>query len=265
MMPSQELYQLTVREAARLVAERDVSALDLTEAVLARLEETEPALHAYATVMADEARQAARSVDAQDGPRGALAGVPIALKDLYDVTGVRTGGGSPSRDDHVAAADSFVTSRLREAGAVIIGKTVTHEFAFGVTSPPARCAWDPARTPGGSSGGSGAAVAAGSAIAALGTDTGASIRLPAALNGITGLKPTYGRVSRAGVIPLAWSCDHAGPLAKTVEDAAIVLQVIAGHDATDPGSAREPVPDFSDDIDAGLTGLRIGIPKNYFF
>src|SRR5438270_810506 len=135
------LFRLTLREAARLVAERELTAVELTESVLARIEETEPLLHAFTTVMAEEAREAAYAIDARDGERGALAGVPIALKDLYDVEGIRTGGGSRSRDGHIASIDSTVTHRLREAGAIIVGKTVTHELAFGVTSPPARCAW----------------------------------------------------------------------------------------------------------------------------
>jgi Asp-tRNA(Asn)/Glu-tRNA(Gln) amidotransferase A subunit family amidase len=152
-----------------------------------------------------------------------------------------------------------------EAGAVVVGKTVTHEFAFGVTSPPARCAWDIDCVPGGSSGGSGTAVAADACLAALGTDTGCSVRNPASLNGICGLKPTFGRVSKRGVTPVSWSCDHVGPLAKSVEDCGIVLAAIAGYDPLDRTTADVPVGDYLGDLRRGLKGLRIGVPRNYFF
>ncbi len=267
MMPfsSSALCELTLAQAVNLLREREISALELIESTLDRIDQIQPTFQPFTAVFGDQALESARQVDALKRDRPPLAGIPIALKDLYDVAGERTGGGSRSREGHIAAADAEVTRRLRAAGAIIIGKTVTHEFAFGVTSPPARCAWDASRTPGGSSGGSGCAVAIGACSAALGTDTGCSVRLPASLNGIVGFKPTYGRVSRTGVIPLSWSCDHAGPLTKTVEDCAHLLGIIAGHDPADLGSAREPVPDFSDGLDAGLDGLRIGVPTNYFF
>ena len=259
------LYELTLSGAADLLTKREISAFELTESILGRIDEIQPRFQPFTAVFKDSALESARQVDALEGDRPPLAGIPIALKDLYDVAGEPTRGGSCSREDHVAAVDAETTRRLRQAGAIIVGKTVTAEFAFGVTSPPTRCAWDPTRTPGGSSGGSGCAVALDATIAALGTDTGCSIRLPAALNGIVGLKPTYGRVSRTGVIPLSWSCDHTGPLTKSVEDAARLLGIMAGHDPADPGSARERVPDFTVDLDAGLDGLRIGVPTNYFF
>ncbi len=260
--------ELTVGEALRAIADGSLSAEGLTRDVLARIDEVQPRLHPFVTVAAGEALRDARRVDAARarGRRvGPLGGIPIALKDLIDLRGVPTGAGSPGRIGHIAARDATVAARLRAAGAVIIGKTVTHQWAFGVTSPPARCAWDPSRIPGGSSGGSAVAVASGACLAALGTDTGCSIRNPAALNGVVGLKPTYGRVSRSGVVPLSWSSDHVGPITRTVADCARVLQVIAGRDARDPTSARQRVPDFSACLNSEMKGIRLGIPRNYFF
>jgi aspartyl-tRNA(Asn)/glutamyl-tRNA(Gln) amidotransferase subunit A len=258
------LCMLTVKQAATQLARREISAVELTESVLERIEETQPRLEAYASVTADEALAAARAADARE-PSDPLHAIPVALKDLFDVAGVPTKAGSRSREAFVPVEDAAATARLRSAGAIITGKTVTHEFAFGVTSPPTRCPWNTGCIPGGSSGGSGAAVAADACLAALGTDTGCSIRVPAAINGVVGLKPTYGRVSRRGVVPLSWSCDHAGPIAKTVEDCALVLNAIAGHDPRDPTSAREGAPDFTAELERGLDGLRIGIPRKYFF
>lgn len=262
------LCRLTVSEASERLRRREIAAVELTRSVLERIEETQPQLQAYVTVMEEEALETARQADAEltaGTYRGPLHGIPVALKDLFETAGVPTRCGSRVRENFVPAQDAEATARLKEAGAIIIGKTVTHEFAFGATSPPARCAWDPTRIAGGSSGGSGAAVAADACLAALGTDTGCSIRFPAALNGVVGLKPTYGRVSKRGVMPLSWSCDHVGPLTKTVEDCALVLTAIAGRDPRDPTTADLAVPDFRNGLDRGLRGLRIGVPRTYFF
>ncbi len=227
------VYDLTIREAGVKLRSGTLSPVELTEAVLARIAATEPVLHAYVQVLAEEAMGAAREAEAElraGRDRGPLHGIPIAIKDILDVAGVPTRCGSHVRADARAAnADAEAVARLRAAGAVIVGKTVTHEFAGGVLSPPARNPWDPGRIPGGSSGGSGAAVAAGSCLAALGTDTAGSIRIPAALCGVVGLKPTTGQVSTRGVFPLSWSLDTVGPLAKTVDDAMLVLNAILGE------------------------------------
>jgi aspartyl-tRNA(Asn)/glutamyl-tRNA(Gln) amidotransferase subunit A len=221
----------------------------------------EPFIHAYVLVGADKGGVAARRADAELGAghdRGPLHGIPLAIKDILDVAGTPTRCGSRVRDDAPpAATDAETVARLRAAGAVIDGKTVTHEFAGGVLSPPARNPWDPARIPGGSSGGSGAAVAAGSCLAALGTDTAGSIRIPAAFNGVVGFKPTTWLVSTDGCFPLSWSLDTVGPLAKTVDDAMLVLRAIGGD--PDGGAAGTIVA--ADD----LRGVRLGVARPYFF
>ena len=222
---------------------------------------------AYVTVTADGARAAAARAEreiATGGPRGPLHGIPMALKDLIDAAGLPTTASSRVRAGHVAERDSRVAERLGAAGAVLLGKTHTHEFAYGLTTPQTTNAWDRDRVAGGSSGGSAVAVAAGAATFALGTDTGGSIRVPAALNGVVGLKPTYGLVPRTGVTSLSWSLDHVGPLTRTVQDAALVLAATAGHDPRDPASVTGPAPDHfwqGDD----LRGLRIGVPRNHYF
>jgi aspartyl-tRNA(Asn)/glutamyl-tRNA(Gln) amidotransferase subunit A len=239
--------------------------------MLERIQRLDPKLTSYITVTAESALEDARRAEQQavtGANRGPLHGVPVALKDLFDTTGVKTTAGAKILADRVPATDATVTRKLREAGAILLGKLNMHEFAFGVTTDnphfgTCRNPWDTKCIPGGSSGGSGAAIAAGLCYAALGSDTGGSIRIPASLCGITGLKPTYGRVSRTGVLPLAWSLDHAGPMTRTAEDAALVLQVIAGHDPTDPGSADVPVPDYT--AERPVRGLRIGLPRRYFF
>src|SRR5262245_14846512 len=236
------LHELTASEAASLVRRRKVSSLELVEALLARIERIEPALRSFVTVDADGARSAAKAADAplQAGQEtGALHGVPFAAKDIYDAEGLPTTAGYPPLASHVARADAFTVARMKAAGAVLIGKTVTTQFAAGDPSPT-RNPWRADRTPGGSSSGSAAAVAARLAPVARGTQTGGSILRPAAYNGVVGLKPTYGRVSRRGIVPLAWTLDHAGPIARSVEDAALVLGVLAGHDPLDPRSLQEP-------------------------
>ncbi|MGO4757273.1 amidase, partial [Streptomyces sp. 2MCAF27] len=198
--------------------------------------------------------------------RGPLHGIPMGLKDLIDVAGTATSAGSRVRADHRAQADSTVAARLSAAGAVLVGKTHTHEFAYGLTTPQTHNAWDPDRVAGGSSGGSAVAVASGTATFALGTDTGGSIRVPAALNGVVGLKPTYGLVSRHGVTSLSWSLDHVGPITRTVEDAALVLTALAGHDPRDPASlTTPPAMDYRPAAGTDLRGLRVGVPRTYYF
>ena len=254
--------------AARLIARRDLSPDELISSVLERIDRINPHLKAYVSVFHEEAlaeaRQATDEIVAH-GPRSPLHGIPVAIKDLYDVRGKPTLAGSRVREGHVAGPDSEVVSRLRRAGAIIVGKTVTHEFASGVTSPPARNPWNLNCVPGGSSGGSGAAVAADLCMAATGTDTAGSIRIPASVNGVVGLKPTFGRISKRGIVPLAWSLDHAGPLVKTVFDAALVLNATAGYDSADPSSSDEPVPDYTSAVDSGVAGLRVAVVQNWYF
>ncbi|MEX0683638.1 MAG: amidase [Dehalococcoidia bacterium] len=267
-----DLHWLTIAEAAPLIERCKLSPVDLVEACLARIHALEPRLNAFITVLDEpalaQARVAAEEI-ARDQHRGPLHGVPVALKDIFAVAGVPMTAGSRIMRDHVADADSAVTERLHAAGAVIIGKLNLHEFALGATGinphyGPARNPWDTERITGGSSSGSGAAVGAGECFAAMGTDTGGSIRIPASLCGVVGLKPTFGRVSRRDILPLSWSLDHAGPLTRSVQDAAIVLQAIVGYDPGDPGSSRVPVPDYQANLRDGIRGLRIGVPDRFF-
>ena len=266
-MASQDLPFLTLAEAGREIAAKRLSPVELTQALLKSVYALNPTLNAYITITAESALQEAREAEAEIARgeyRGPLHGVPIALKDLYTMAGVRTTGGSKILSDWVPEEDCTVVSKLKEAGAVFLGKLNMHEFAYGISNVnphygPARNPWDPERITGGSSGGSGAATAAGMCIASLGSDTGGSIRIPACLCGIVGLKPTYGRVSRHGVLPLAWSLDHAGPMTRTAEDAALLLSLIAGHDPQDPSSLDVPVTDYTQELNRGVRGLRIGV------
>ena len=268
--PDRQPYDLTIAEAAAALRDGSLSALALTESVLARIEETEPALNAYMLVTADLAREQAARADeelASGLDRGPLHGIPFALKDLFDTAGIVTTGGSDFLRDRVPEQDAFVVAKLHEAGIALTGKLGMHEFAFGTTSDNAhfgavRNPWNPDYTPGGSSGGSGAAAAAGSALGTLGSDTGGSIRMPAAICGVAGLKPTRGLVSRSGVVPLSHTLDHAGPLTKTVEDSALILNAIAGYDPTDSQSVERPPEDFTRELGRDLAGLRLGVPRN---
>jgi aspartyl-tRNA(Asn)/glutamyl-tRNA(Gln) amidotransferase subunit A len=263
----------SISELAQGLRRREISSVEITRACLERIEKLNPALNAFITVMTESALADARRAEAEivrGEWRGPLHGVPVALKDLIDVAGVRTTAASALLKDNVSRRDAEVVRRLRQAGAVIIGKNNLHEFAYGGSSlvshfGDARNPWDLGRIAGGSSGGSAAAVTAGLAFAAIGTDTAGSIREPAALCGCVGLKPTYGRVSSRGVIPLSRSLDHVGPLAATVEDAAIVLQAIAGYDADDIGSVDVPVADYLSGLREGAKGMRVGVPREYFF
>jgi aspartyl-tRNA(Asn)/glutamyl-tRNA(Gln) amidotransferase subunit A len=240
----------------------------LTERTLERIALIDPHLRAYVEVLAEAARASAKEADDEIGSgryRGPLHGIPIAIKALYDVKGVRTTSCSKVRSDYVANADSTVVQKLKDAGAVILGIVTTHEFAFGFDSVPTRNAWNTDHIPSGSSGGTGAAVAAGICFAGTGTDTGGSIRAPAAVNGIAGIRPSYGRVSKAGVTVLRWSLDHAGPMAKTVRDLAILLGIISGVDPNDPHTKDVAVPDYTRALAGDVKGMRVGLPTNYFF
>lgn len=249
-----------------------VTAEALARSALERVAAMDGELHAFITVTEARALADARRADAEleaGIDRGPMHGIPYALKDIYDTAGIRTTCHSKLREEIVPAEDSIVAERLAAAGGVLLGKLATHEFAIGGPSfdlpfPPARNPWHKEHITGGSSSGSGAAVAAGMTRIALGSDTGGSIRGPAAYCGVAGLKPTYGRVSRRGVFPLSYTLDHCGPLARSVEDAAICLQAIAGHDPLDPASADVPVPDYLAGLDGGVAGLRVGVPRHFF-
>ena len=267
-----DLPMLTLAEASRLIATRDLSPVELTRACLDRIAAADGVLNSFITVTADLALDQARQAEgeiAHGAQRSPLHGVPYALKDIYDTAGIASTGHSARCRDRVPQEDSTCARKLREAGGVLLGKLATHEFATGGPSwdlpwPPARNPWSVDRFPGGSSSGSGAAVAAGLVPGAMGSDTGGSIRLPAAFCGTAGIKPTYGRVSKRGVLPLSFTLDNAGPLAWTVEDCAILLQVVAGHDPLDPASADCPVPDFRAGLRDGVKGLRIGLVRHWY-
>lgn len=263
-----ELTTLSLRDVAKLIKSREVSPVEVTQACLDRISATEDRLHAFSAVMADsaitEARRAESEITAGNW-KGELHGIPVGIKELYDVAGWPTTSSSRVRENWVAQADSASVAQLRAAGAVMLGKTHTHEFAYGISTPTTRNPWDTTRMPGGSSGGSGASVAAGTTYMSLGSDTGGSIRIPAAVCGTVGLKPTFGRCSRAGVTSLSWSLDHVGPLTRTVADAAVCLNALAGYDARDPGSVDVPAEDYTAALGQDVKGVRIGVPKNYYF
>src|SRR5271154_2112571 len=266
----------TIVELAPRLRRKEVSPVELTRACLDRIEKLNPTLNAFITVTAESALNQASAAEAdilRGEWRGPLHGIPIAVKDLIDVAGVRTTAAS-AVFHHVPAEDAEVVRRMRRAGAVILGKNNLHEFAYGGSSlvsffGDVHNPWNPEHVAGGSSGGSAAAVAAGLCYAAIGTDTAGSIREPAALCGCVGIKPTYGRVSARGVIPLSWSLDHIGPLAATAGDAAVVLQAIAGYDPLDVCSADVPVSDYVsglwDDAGDAAKTLRVGIPRAHFY
>lgn len=263
----------TISELSQRLRRREISPVEITRGCLERIEKLNHTLNAFITVMADSALAEARAADAQIAQgdwRGPLHGVPIALKDLIDTADVRTTAASALFKDRIPTHDAEVVRRLRQAGAVILGKNNLHEFAYGGSSLVSHFGevhnpWDASRIAGGSSGGSAAAVAAGLAYAAIGTDTAGSIREPAGLCGCVGLKPTYGRVSSRGVIPLSPSLDHVGPLAATVMDVAIVLQAIAGYDPDDITSSDAPGLDYVGVLDESAKQLRVGVPRAYFY
>jgi aspartyl-tRNA(Asn)/glutamyl-tRNA(Gln) amidotransferase subunit A len=268
-----DFASLTLKQASDLLRRKAASPVDLTEACLKRIETYNPALNAFITVTKEQALEAARAMALEQRRgkwRGPLHGIPIAVKDNIDTAGVRTTVASELFKDRVPGQDAEVVRRLKEAGAIVLGKTNLHEMAYGGTSAisyfgPVHNPWALDRIPGGSSGGSAAATAASLCFGALGTDTAASVRGPASFCGIVGLKPTYGRVSNRGVVPLSWSMDHVGPLCRTVEDAALMLSVIAGYDPLDPASVDAPVPDYSQAFRMQTSKLRLGIPRRPFF
>jgi aspartyl-tRNA(Asn)/glutamyl-tRNA(Gln) amidotransferase subunit A len=269
---SDEIAYATIRELGARYRSRQLSPVEVTQTLLARIEKLDPALSAFVTLTADRARADARAAEEalRRGDTRPLLGIPVAHKDIYLTRGIRTTGGSALLADWVPDDDATCVRRWQEAGTVLLGKLITHEFAFGLQFPghrfkPARNPWNLDHIPGGSSSGSGAALAAGLVTGATGSDTGGSIRGPASFCGIVGLKPTYGRASRAGVLTLSWTLDHTGPMARTVEDCAYLLQAMAGHDAADPASSRAPVDDYVAALGRDVRGLRIGVPRNYFF
>jgi aspartyl-tRNA(Asn)/glutamyl-tRNA(Gln) amidotransferase subunit A len=264
-----DLAWLSIRDLVDLLERREVSAEDVTRQQLDRIAALNPRLNAYITVLQERAIRQARDADAHraSGDTRPLLGLPVALKDLFATAGIRTTAGSRLLANNVPDRDATVVRRLEAAGVVLLGKTNMMEFAYGYPHPDygeTRNPWNLNRTAGGSSGGSAAAVSAGIAYGALGSDTGGSIRSPAAYCGICGLKPSYGLVSRAGVVPLAWSLDHAGPLGRTVRDVAYLLDVIAGYDAADPASARSSGSNAVASLDVPVSGMRIGIVESLF-
>ncbi len=272
---SDELFRLTIHEAAALLRRREVSAVALTQAVLERIYAVDNAVKAYLSLLPEAALERAAAADrvfaAADDPATlpALLGIPLAIKDVILVEGAPATCGSKILEDFIPPFEATVTGKLRAAGAVLLGKTNTDEFAMGSSTENSayvttRNPWDLGRVPGGSSGGSAAAVAADECLGALGTDTGGSVRQPASLCGVVGLKPTYGRVSRYGLVAFASSLDQIGTLAKDVLDAAILLQAIAGHDPQDSTSVDAPVPDYAAALKGGVKGLRVGVPAEYF-
>ena len=263
---------LTIAEAGRLIAARQLSPVELTQAHLARIRALNPTLNAFVLVTEERAMADAHAAEARQmagALRGPLDGIPIAHKDIFNTAGIRTTAHSKLLEANVPTADAFAVRRWGEAGTVLLGKLATHEFAFGGPSfdlpwPPARNPWNVEHFTGGSSSGTGTAVAAGLILGGTGSDTGGSIRSPAALCGIAGIKPTFGLASRAGILPLAYTMDHPGTMAWTAEDNALLLQAMAGHDPADPASADRPVADFSADLHKGVKGLRIGVVRHFF-
>ncbi|HTM47373.1 MAG TPA: amidase [Bryobacteraceae bacterium] len=264
---------MTIQEAAHALRAGKVSSVELTTDAFARIGKLNSKLNAFLTVLEETALDSARQADQELRKKvdlGPLHGIPVAVKDVFETDGVRTTCGSKLFTNFVPDRDAAVVEKLEAAGAVLIGKTGMHELAYGVTSNnphfgPVRNPWNPDCIPGGSSGGSGAAVAAGMAFMAMGSDTGGSIRIPAAYCGTVGLKPTFGRVSRYGVMPLDFSLDHMGPLTRSVRDAALTLDVLAGFDPRDETSSRRPVDSYTPPRDSRIPGLRIGWPENFFF
>ncbi|MGE0765253.1 MAG: amidase [Hyphomicrobiaceae bacterium] len=266
------LAWLSIAQAAKMIAQRELSPVELVDALLERIERLNPKWHAFIRVTSERAKAQAKAAETEiagGSYRGPFHGMPVGLKDIIDLAGYPTTCHSKIYEDHRAPTNAVVTDKLEAAGAVVMGKLSTHEFAIGGPShdlpwPAAVNPWGGANFPGGSSSGSGVALSTGMLPAALGTDTGGSVRNPASMCAIVGLKPTYGRVSRRGVFPLAFSLDHVGPMTRDVTDNALLLQVLAGHDALDPGSADVAVPNFSAELGKGVKGLRIGLVRHFY-
>jgi aspartyl-tRNA(Asn)/glutamyl-tRNA(Gln) amidotransferase subunit A len=273
-MSNAELCYRGVGELGALLRRREISPVELLEAYLERCRELEPTLNSFITLLPEQALQEARRAEEEIRAgrwRGPLHGLPYAIKDLFAAQGVRCTLGSKAFDRSVSEEDSGLVARLRQAGAILLGKANLNPLAYGAIAKEGdydyghmHNPWDPASVSGGSSGGSGSAAAAGECAFAIGSDTGGSVRIPSCLCGIVGLKPTYGRLSRRGLSTLSWSLDSAGPMTRSVEDCALVMNAAAGFDPRDPSSARQPVPDYTESLEAGVKGLRIGVPRQYF-
>jgi aspartyl-tRNA(Asn)/glutamyl-tRNA(Gln) amidotransferase subunit A len=271
-MDSKDLCYLGAGELSRLIRKREISPVEVVKAHLARIEALEPVLNSFITLLPEQAVEEARLAEQeiQSGQyRGPLHGIPVGLKDLFYVKDVRNTSGSKIFDHFIPDYDSTVALRLREAGAILLGKLNLHQFAYGPTGENPDYGnmhnpWDTKRITGGSSGGSASATASGQCTLAMGTDTGGSIRIPSALCGLVGLKPTYGRLSRYGITVLSWSQDHPGPMTRTVEDCALVMDAVAGYDPHDPSSANRSIPDFTQSLTKNIKGLRVGVPKEPF-
>ena len=267
-----ELHDLSIAQAAARMREGELSPVELVEALLARIEHFDPGVNAFITLTAELALAQARAAEAEmtrGDWRGPLHGIPYGLKDIYNTAGIATTGHSRIAEHHVPTADSTVAAKLKAAGAVLMGKLATYQFTHGGPSfdppwPPARNPWNTQHDAGGSSTGSAAAVAAGFVPGAMGSDTGGSVRIPASFCGVAGLKPTFGLISRSGVIPNSFSFDHCGPLAWAVEDCALLLQVVAGYDAADPFSADQPIPDYHGALGSDLKGVRVGVLRHFW-
>jgi len=271
-MPA-DLISRPISELAPLIQRRQLSPVELVQQALENIHGYQHKLNSFITITEAEALADARSAEAeikQGKYRGPLHGIPISIKDLFRTRGIRTTAGSKILADFIPDHDATAVAKLRQAGMVMVGKNHMHEFAYGVTSDnphygPARNPWDTSRVPGGSSGGSACAVTSSQCSASLGSDTGGSIRIPSAVCGTVGLKPTYVRVSRHGAVPLAWTLDHVGPITKTADDAAIIMSAIAGKDPHDATSSSRPVPDYRAQMRNNICGVRLGVPRNYFF
>jgi aspartyl-tRNA(Asn)/glutamyl-tRNA(Gln) amidotransferase subunit A len=266
-------YELTISQASKQIESGELSPVELTKSCLERIEEVDDKINAFISVQADQALEVAKGAETQIGAGyylGPLHGIPVGLKDNVSVRGIATTAGSKVLEKNIAEEDATVAARLKQSGALLIGRLNMHEFAWGGTSDnphygPVRNPWNTERFPAGSSGGSGAAVAAREVPGALGSDTGGSIRLPSAINGVVGIRPTIGRVSNYNVIPLAWSMDTVGPITRTVADNALMFNALAGHDPKDEGTSRVSVDDYTARLDLGARGIRIGIVSDYFF
>ncbi len=271
-MDGTELCYMSAGQLSRLIRDKELSPVELVEAHLARIEVLEPVLNSFITLLPEQAVAAARKAEEeiQAGRyRGPLHGIPLGLKDLYYVKGVRNTAGSRIFDDFVPDFDSTIAARFAGAGAILLGKLNMHQFAYGPQGENPDYGhmhnpWNPELISGGSSGGSGSAAAAGQCTLTMGSDTGGSVRIPSALCGLAGLKPTYGRLSCYGLTPLSWCLDHPGPMARTVEDCALAMNAIAAYDPNDPASADVPVPDYTVALTGDIRGLRVGIPKEYY-
>ena len=271
-MKPEEICYLGAGELSRLIQKREISPVEIVKAHLNRIESLEPILNSFITLLADQAMETARQAEKeiQAGRyRGPLHGIPLGLKDLFYTKRIRTTSGSKIFDTFIPNVDGTVVTKLKEAGTILLGKLNMHPFAYGPTGENQEYGhmhnpWNPELITGGSSGGSGSAAASGQCTLTMGSDTGGSVRIPAALCGLVGLKPTFGRVSRYGLTPLAWSQDHVGPMARSVEDCALAMNAIAGYDPNDPTSMDAPVPDYSRALTGKIRGLRIGVPKEYF-